>query len=57
MKIYYMDCGVSGSIVVVSSSKKEAKKLMCTQYNYEESNEIEEYEIKDGFIKTNLGDC
>lgn len=56
MKLYIMDCGVYGSIVVVSDSEANARELMQTQWNYDDSIQIKEHEIVNGFIFVNLGD-
>lgn len=56
MKIYTMDCGWQGSIVVIANSKDEAIKLMENQPNYDIKNIIEESEIKKGWLFSNLGD-
>jgi hypothetical protein len=56
MKLYIMDCGVYGAIVVVSDSESKARELMQPHMNYDASLQIEEHEIKDGFIFVNLGD-
>ncbi len=57
MKLYIQDCGWRGSIVVVANSQEEARALMEGCYNYEPNGEIEEEEIRVGFIFANLGDC
>jgi metal-responsive CopG/Arc/MetJ family transcriptional regulator len=56
MKLYIMDCGVYGSIIVVSDSEANARELMQTQWNYDDSIQIKEHEIVNGFIFANLGD-
>jgi hypothetical protein len=55
LKLYTMECGYRGSIVVVASSKENAREIMKNCWNYEEI-EIEEHEIKEGFCFYNLGD-
>lgn len=57
MKLYIQDCGWRGSIIVIANSESEARELMKNEYNYEPDGEIEEEEIRVGFIFTNLGDC
>lgn len=56
MKLYIMDCGIYGSIVVVSDSETKARELMKGHMNYDPSIQIEEHEIVNGFIFVNLGD-
>ena len=56
MKLYIMDCGVYGAIVVVSDSEIKARELMKSQYNYQTDLPITEHEITEGFIFVNLGD-
>ncbi len=56
LKIYAVDWGWAGSIVVVAESKEEAKKIIESVDNlYNERDTIEEHEIK-GFVFNNLGD-
>lgn len=57
MKLYTMDCGWRGSIIVVANNVEEARVMMETEYNYDLENDIEEHDIVVGFIYTDLGDC
>ena len=57
MKLYIQDCGWRGSIVVIADNEVEARFLMKDEYNYEADGELEEAEIRVGFIHTDLGDC
>ena len=56
MKIYTMDCSWRGSIVVVAKDKDSAIELMKNCNNFDSKNPIEEHEIKEGFVFSNLGD-
>lgn len=57
MKLYIQDCSWRGSIIVIANSQEEARELMKDAYNYEPDNDIEEDEIRHGFVYVNLGDC
>ncbi len=57
LKIYYMDCGWAGSIVVVAKNEQQARSIMClTCDNYNEDSPIEEHEIEDSLCLHNYGD-
>ena len=56
LRIYVQDRGVYGMIVVVAKSEREARLMMCCEFNYLESEAVESYEIEDGFIYCCLGD-
>lgn len=57
MKLYIQDCGWRGSIIVVANNEAEAREMMKNEYNYNPELELEEAEIRHGFIYTDLGDC
>lgn len=57
MKLYIQDCGWRGSIIVIANNEEEAREMMKDQYNYEPNTEIEEAEIRHGFIHVDTGDC
>ena len=57
MKIYVMDCGWAGSIVVYAESAEQARIYMKGCYNYEEDNEIDEVPLIPGVLWNDLGDC
>lgn len=56
LKIYHKDYGWSGSITVIATNKKEARKLMENCENYNSMTNIEEYNIEEGLVFCNLGD-
>lgn len=56
MKIYTQDHGVYGSILVIAENLEAATQLISNSYNYDPKEEIEEYDIVNGFVYENLGD-
>lgn len=59
MKIYTLDKGWAGSVVVIETSKERALEIMKQQHpeaNDDDLNCIEESEITEGFSFVNLGD-
>lgn len=57
LKIYVMDVGWRGSIVVVAESEAVARTVMSSCYNYDPAAKVAEHEIKDGFLWCDFGDC
>lgn len=56
LKIYIQDAGYEGSIIVIAKSEEDARKLMQNEYNYDKNDEVQEHEIKEGFLFSNYGD-
>lgn len=56
MKIFVMDCGWAGSIIVVAENEEQARELMKPCYNYDPKEKIVEVPIVPGLIWNNLGD-
>ncbi len=60
MKIYTLDCGWAGSIVVVANSKEEALAKMELEFNFSYCENVEanfkEHEINTDFVFCNTGD-
>lgn len=56
LKVFVVDFGWAGNIVVIEKDEASARELMKTQYNYSPDTEMEIYEIKQGLIISNYGD-
>ena len=56
LKIYEMDRGWRGNIIVVAENEKEAREFMDGRHNYDPEVEIQEHEIVKGLAINNLGD-
>jgi hypothetical protein len=62
LKVYTCDFGWMGSIVVLATSKEDARKLMEKYDNYRcnvcngEEPEIEEFALEAGFVHCDYGD-
>jgi len=56
LKLYVMDMDWRGCIVVIAKNENDAREIMKGKLNYHESEEIEEFEIKEGFSFNNMGD-
>lgn len=57
MKIWVLDRGVYGCIVIVAESEEEARSFLVGSYHYNEKDEIQSYPIEIGFIHENMGDA
>lgn len=56
LKVFVVDFGWAGNIVVIEKDEASARELMKTQYNYSADTEMEIYEIKQGLVISNYGD-
>lgn len=54
--IFIQDHGVYGMIVTIAKSEEEARLLMEGEPNYNPNKQLQQYDIRDGFIYANYGD-
>lgn len=57
MRIWILERGVYGCIVVVAESEEEARSFVRGSRGYDEKDEIQSYPIEVGFIHENMGDA
>lgn len=56
LKMFVMDLGHFGVIMVVEKDGVAARKLMEQYYNYDPAEEVEMLEITQGLVVSNYGD-
>lgn len=56
LKMFVMDLGHFGVIMVVEKDEVAARKLMEQYYNYDPAEEVEILEITQGLVVSNYGD-
>lgn len=56
LKVFVMDLGWTGNIVVIEKDEKSARLLMEKQANYDSSEMIEVFDLSKGLVITNYGD-
>jgi cytochrome b subunit of formate dehydrogenase len=62
LKIYVVDYGWSGALIAVAESKEKAREIFAAQTHLiwneevERKREIQEFEIKPGFVQYTIGD-
>lgn len=56
MKIYVMDCGWAGSIIVMAENEEHARELMSSCMNYDPNERVIEVPMVPGVLWNNLGD-
>lgn len=56
LKVFCMDLGWAGNIIVVEETEEAARVLMREEYNYSEDGYIQVLPIKKGLVVSNMGD-
>lgn len=56
LKIFYMDLGWAGNIVVIEETEEAARKIMESEYNYSPDGRIKMLAIQKGQMVSNMGD-
>ena len=56
LKVFVMDLGWAGNIVVVEETVEAARLLMKKEYNYSEDGCVKSFSIQKGLVISNMGD-
>lgn len=56
LKVFYMDLGWAGNIVVIEETEEAAREIMKREYNYSSDGCIQVLPIQKGVVVSNMGD-
>ena len=56
LKVFCMDLGWAGNIIVVEETEDAARLLMQKEYNYSQDGRIQSFPIQKGLVISNMGD-